>query len=1079
MAVTRSTAADRKQQVPAFAPRRAPRTSELTALFLGSVLIISGLALAYRAKTSAGAGPDVLDISKIERRDQLLPYLTFLPAPAERQLVARRVFEYVQSLNGNVPNVGALGRIRIEQRNNTTVPLLSQTQLAYLKRSLVVRGPDEFNRQFLAWCAAFFAVFYLVHVVWRLQTFKGAESILPAVHMLTGIGLILMIALRDPYRDTLAFRDFSQSVVLGAVTMATLVFVDYARLFKGLSYMPLLGAIALSLALILFGTGPGTSDAKVNLFGFQPVEFIKVLLVFFLAGYFATRWEFLRVLKEKDTELGVISRFVEVPRLEYLAPVLGAVLLTLAFFFLQKDLGPALIISCLFLAMYAVARNRALLASVGLALMLAGFLGGYFLEYPRTVYSRVSMWLSPWDNMVRGGEQVVHALWAMATGGAFGTGLGLGDPDIMPAAHTDLVLAALGEEWGFVGLLIVFALYALLIYVGIGIAMRAGTDYGFFLALGLTVLVALSTLLIAGGVLDLIPLSGVVTPFLSYGGTAMIANFAIFAVLLSLSAQTAEPDHTRPFRMPTRRLAQLLGAVLIVIFGKAAWIQILRADPVVGAGTLTIQADGFRRYQYNPRLMAIARSIPRGSIYDRNGLPLATSDIKIVEEHRQAFAAMGIELAEAVNRLDARHYPLGAPAVHVLGDLRSRANWGARNTSLIERDAMIRLQGYNDRATVIGVADPRAGNATYTVRYDFRELVPLLRHRQQPDHPEVLKVVNRERDVRTSLDARLQLRTARILQARLQKLGKLKGAAVVIDAGTGDLLASVSYPWPEQMPPRLGPDDGIDEMLDRARYGLYPPGSTFKIVTAMAALRKDPANAQVTYECKPLGDGRVGNYVKGWGRPIRDDIADKTPHGTVDLHKGTVVSCNAFYAQLGTYRVGAESLHQTASLLGIAVANPNTPAKLKDALPQAAYGQGQVVATPFQMARVAATIAAGGVMPQGRWIIDETNPRVEQPQVILNPQVAAAIGTYMRAVVMNGTGRSAGAARVTIAGKTGTAELEKKPSHAWFIGYAPYAGSGKKVAFAVLVENGQYGGSAAAPIAADIVNAAAELGIFQ
>jgi cell division protein FtsW (lipid II flippase) len=1078
MAVTRSTPADRRRQEPAFARPRTPRTFELTALLLGSLLIAAGLTLVYRAKVDPGPGANVLDISRIERRDQLLPYLAFLPAPAQRQLVARRVFEYVQSVSGNVPNVGALGRIRVEQRNGASAPLLTQGQLAYLKRSLVVRTRDDFNRRFFLWVAGYFVVFYLLHVFWRQRRFNGSEAVLPAIHMLTGIGLVLMVALRDPFRDTLAFRDFSQSVVLGALLMSGLVFLDYGRAFSRLSYVPLLGAIALSIALILFGSGPGSSDAKVNLFGFQPVEFIKILIVFFLAGYFARRWEFLRVLKERRSELAGITRIVEVPRLEYLLPVLGAVALTLVFFFLQKDLGPALIISCLFLAMYAVARNRALLAAGGLALMLAGFLTGYFLEYPRTVHSRVSMWLSPWDNMVRGGEQVVHALWAMATGGAFGTGLGLGDPDIMPAAHTDLVLAALGEEWGFVGVLIVFALYAALIYVGLHIAMRASTDYAFFLALGLTLLVTLGTLLIAGGVLDLVPLSGVVTPFLSYGGTAMIANFAVFAILLSLSAQDPGSDQTRPFRAPSRRLAQVIGAAVLLVLGKAAWIQVLRADPVVGAGTLTVQADGFRRYQYNPRLTAIARSVPRGSIYDRNGVPLATSDLEQIEQHKQAFSALGIDVAQAVNPLDARHYPLGAPVVHLLGDLRSRANWGARNSSLIERDAMVRLQGYNDRATVVEVADPRTGKPAYTVRYDFRELVPLLRHRRQPDHPEVLKVMNRERDVRTSVDSRLQLRTARILQARLQKLGRQKGAAVVIDPETGDLLASVSYPWPEQMPPRLGPDDGIDEMLDRARYGLYPPGSTFKIVTAIAALRKDPDNTKVKYECKPLGDGRVGNFIKGWGRPIRDDVADRSAHGSVDLNRGTIVSCNAFYAQLGTYKVGAEELHRTAGLLGISVASPNTSAKLQDALPQAAYGQGQVVATPFQMARVAATIAASGVMPQGRWIIDETNPRADQPQPVLGPQLAATIGQYMRAVVTSGTGRSVNGARVQIAGKTGTAELEKKPSHAWFIGFAPYGGA-RKLAFAVLVENGQYGGSAAAPIAADIMAAAADLGLFQ
>ena len=134
--------------------------------------------------------------------------------------------------------------------------------------------------------------------------------------------------------------------------------------------------------MIVFGTGPGLSDAKVNLFGFQPVEFIKILIVLFLAGYFAQRWEFLRVLKERRPELANVTRHIDIPRLEYILPVLLAVAVLLVFFFLQKDLGPALLISCVFLALYAVARNRALLAFSGLALMLAGFLGGYFLQYP-------------------------------------------------------------------------------------------------------------------------------------------------------------------------------------------------------------------------------------------------------------------------------------------------------------------------------------------------------------------------------------------------------------------------------------------------------------------------------------------------------------------------------------------------------------------------------------------------------------------------------------------------------------------------------------------------------------------------
>src|SRR3984885_14268256 len=167
-------------------------------------------------------------------------------------------------------------------------------------------------------------------------------------------------------------------------------------------------------------------------------------------------------------------------------------------------------------------------------------------------------WSPPWDNSIRGGEQIAHSLWGFATGGAFGTGLGLGDPQFMPAAHTDLILAALGEEWGFLGVLAVLVLYAGLVWFGIRVALRAGSDYNFFLALGLTLAFALQILLIAGGVLALVPLSGVVVPFLSYGRTGLITNFAIIGILFSLSRDVSaslDTDTTEPFRVTVREIS--------------------------------------------------------------------------------------------------------------------------------------------------------------------------------------------------------------------------------------------------------------------------------------------------------------------------------------------------------------------------------------------------------------------------------------------------------------------------------------------------------------------------------------------
>jgi len=519
----------------------------------------------------------------------------------------------------------------------------------------------------------------------------------------------------------------------------------------------------------------------------------------------------------------------------------------------------------------------------------------------------------------------------------------------------------------------------------------------------------------------------------------------------------------------------------LIIAGKAAYVQVARSAAIMGEGTLVVQADGVRRYQYNPRFQEVMRDIPKGSIYDRNGLPLATSSWDELEKHRAQYQQLGINIDQACSRTETRHYPLEGLTFHLLGDLRTRIRWGASNTSFVERDSATRLRGYDDRPTLVDVENPKTGKMERVVRYDLRELVPLLRHSHDPDNPAVRRVLDRPRNVRLSIDARLEVRAAEILKNALEKAGQDKGAIVVLDPANGDLLAEVSYPLPPIGPGDAEPvesgDDTANPYLDRARYGLYPPGSTFKIVTAMAALRTDPQLAKQTYSCIRLPDGRVGNYIRGSNRPIRDDIEDKTPHGTIDMERAVIVSCNAYFAQLGTYNVGAQHLFDTGKLLGVSMATPDTAQQLRKSLPQSSYGQGQIVASPFQMARVAATIANGGQMPQGRWITDESNDRTQGPQAVIGPDVAATIGRYMREVVTQGTGRAASSAPVQIAGKTGTAELADAPSHAWFIGFAPYP-AGKRIAFAVLIENGQYGGTYAAPAAAALTMAAQRLGMI-
>jgi peptidoglycan glycosyltransferase len=358
----------------------------------------------------------------------------------------------------------------------------------------------------------------------------------------------------------------------------------------------------------------------------------------------------------------------------------------------------------------------------------------------------------------------------------------------------------------------------------------------------------------------------------------------------------------------------------------------------------------------------------------------------------------------------------------------------------------------------------------------------LLRRRHQPKDSAWQDFLNRPRDVYLTIDAQLQTRITAILAKNASRSATGRAAAVVINPDTGELLAAASYPFPDLMAvPETETEHNSDALLDRARYGLYPPGSTFKLVTAAAALRRDLNSSQTTFTCTGLPHGRVGAKIPGWGS-VRDDELDAHPHGTIDMHDGLVQSCNAYFAQLAV-RLGPQALLDTAMRVGISVAPSNSLEQLRETLPQAGYGQGYVVTSPLRMARVAAAIASSGVFRELR--MEEVRGNSPSPSEeaedapLLSPRAASLLGQYLRDAVLDGTGRSLRSHPLKIAGKTGTAEIKGARSHAWFVGFAPYGPARKKIAFAVIIENAGYGGLAAAPVAGEIVTAAASLGLIN
>lgn len=1045
-------------QLPLRSPRTGPGAASLAWLICASLLVAFGLALLFQVKSRTFGEVEtrlaqgrILNLNAVSKAEELLPFLTAIPDLAARSSAARRIYDFVQSA-GPLKNVGSLGRLRVPKPDGAgTAPLLP---LARIKSGFIVRTPSEFRWQYAGWIALYLASFHFVFWVWRWRRFAGDASMLTALLLLTGIALMLQVSLRDPLRDTLEFSKSTWGVSLGCALLLLPVAprFDYRRLASW-CYVPLFAAFVLFGVLSVYGTGPGASDSKVNLGPLQPVEAIKLLLVLFLAGYFARKWEQLRDLREKK----ILPRWLSMPRLSEVLPLFAALGLALLFFFYLKDLGPALVSGLVFLLMFSVVRGRWGLGVLGVAVLISGFWIGYSAGSPRTVANRINMWLSPWDNDASGGDQLAHAFWALATGGGRGSGPGYGDPAMIPAAHTDLVLPALGEEWGFYGVVIVALLFLFVVRRSYQIALRAECVYGVLLALGLGTLIAIEMLLITGGALGVIPLSGVVSPFLSSGNSAMLTNFLAVALILGVSgAATQSGEAGKAFVRPVRGLGVLLALCGSSLLAKAAYVQLVAPGEYMGRAVRVIQEDGVKRQQLNPRLYAVARQIPRGNIYDRNGVLLATSDWLEVERRRQEYAALGVSLDQAISREDSRHYPFGGLTAHLLGDLRTRENFQASNTSLIERDKNATLQGYED----------------------IRDLLPLLRDRNKPNNEALKQLKSRNRDVRLSIDIRLQMRVAEALHNHLRRLGKERGAVVVLRPATGDVLALVNEPSPISGP-GLGygatPNEAKD-LLDRARYGQYPPGSTFKIVTAMAALRKSKALAKREYVCTRLPDGRAGAVISGWRRPVRDDIHD-TPHGRLSMYRAIVVSCNAWFAQLGAKDVGAAALTETAASLGL---NPGTAEAVSSMLLYAAFGQGPVLVTPFRMARVMAAVAAAGRLPQARWVLEGGNRRDEPPQLVIDGESAGFLASAMRTVVTEGTAQKVmEGLDVAVAGKTGTAQVAGAEPHAWFAGFAPYeAPLQDRIAFAVLIENGGYGARAAAPVARSVVEAARDLDLL-
>ena len=414
-----------------------------------------------------------------------------------------------------------------ELANLALVGLLTVTGFAAVY--LASQDVPEFSTTSLSYAAFFLALFVAAHLVLRVRLPLADPYLLPVAGLLTATGLTMIYRI-DPDR---AFRQGFWVVAGVAFFVAVVLLLRDHRSLDALKYTLGLAAIGLLVLPAVPGLGATINGAtlwvQVGPLSFQPGEFAKVAIVVFLAGY----------LRDNREMLSMGFGRVGVPSPKHFGPLLliwGAAMLVL---FQSNDLGGGLLLFSIFLAMLYVATGRWQYVAVGLVLFALGAWGLY--QVVPHVADRISIWLDPWADPYESGYQLVQSIYAIAAGGLFGTGLGRGvlvTPEggtYIPYLETDFIYSAIAQELGLAGAAAVILLYLVFVYRGFRIAMLADDGFSKLLAAGLTAALAIQTFIIIGGVTGLIPLTGITLPFVSYGGSSIVANFLLLGLLLVVS----------------------------------------------------------------------------------------------------------------------------------------------------------------------------------------------------------------------------------------------------------------------------------------------------------------------------------------------------------------------------------------------------------------------------------------------------------------------------------------------------------------------------------------------------------------
>ncbi|HZN14054.1 MAG TPA: FtsW/RodA/SpoVE family cell cycle protein [Acidimicrobiales bacterium] len=372
----------------------------------------------------------------------------------------------------------------------------------------------------------------VAHIALRRLAPAADGVLLPVAGLLNGIGYVFIARLN---KDLAGLQAMWTAVGVAAF-IATLAIVRRPRDLERYRYTFALIGVGLLLMPLAPGIGRTVNGARlwvrVGPMTFQPGELAKIVLAIFFASYLVEKRA---LLSRKNLPEGARSMLA---RARYFGPILLAWGASLVVLVAEKDLGSSLLFFGLFVTMLWVATGWVLYLAAGAGLFGVGAAMS-FAAFAH-VKERIDVWIDPWSRQSTQGFQILQALFGMGTGGLAGTGLGLGDPQRIPAAETDLIFAAIGEELGLLGTVAILVAFLTTVGVGLRIAVRARSEFEQLLAVGLTTVIGLQAFLIIGGVTRLLPLTGVTLPFVSYGGSSLVANYILLALLLRISDSSAK-----------------------------------------------------------------------------------------------------------------------------------------------------------------------------------------------------------------------------------------------------------------------------------------------------------------------------------------------------------------------------------------------------------------------------------------------------------------------------------------------------------------------------------------------------------